>query len=58
MASVRRVTNPVDYVILNNLSSDIMYETGKKPRGKFFSVDRIIARKKVGHVSTYFLYLC
>ena len=51
MASVRRRTNPVDYVNLNNLSSEVLYESGKKPKGKFFSVDRLIFRKKVSHVS-------
>ena len=51
MASVSRRTNPVDYVNLNNLSSEVLYESGKKPKGKFFQLIGSFFLKKVSHVS-------
>ena len=54
MASRRRSVLAVNYRELNNLSTEILFGTGKKPKGKLFAVDRIITRRKVQHVS-YFL---
>ena len=42
----------VDYVSLNNLSSVVLYDTGRKPKGKFYRVDRVIERRRIAHVST------
>ena len=51
MASVQRVGKKVNYANLNDLSSVVLYDTGKKPKGKFFPVERIIERRRRGHVS-------
>ena len=51
MASRRKSVPVLNYNELNNLSSEIIFKTGRKPKGKFFSVERIISRRKVAHVS-------
>ena len=51
MAVAKRKHLAVDYQNLHYLSSVVLYDTSKKPRNKFFNVDRIIEKRKVGHVS-------
>ena len=51
MASVQRVGKKVNYANLNDLSSVVLYDTGKKPKEKFFPVERIIERRRKGNVS-------
>lgn len=54
MAAVgsKRKRSLVDYKNLNALSSVVLYDTARKVKGKFFEVDRLIEKRKVGHVST------
>ena len=51
MASVQSVGKKVNYANLNDLLSVVLYDTGKKPKGKFFPVERIIERRRRGNVS-------
>ncbi|CAB4012183.1 Hypothetical predicted protein [Paramuricea clavata] len=53
MASRRKSVPVLNYNELNNLSSEIIFKTGRKPKGKFFSVERIISRRKVAHSWEY-----
>ena len=46
----------VDYKSLNSLSSVILYNTGKKPRGRYYKVERVIEKKRLGKVSINFFY--
>ena len=34
------------------ISCVVLYDTARKSKGKFFEVDRLIEKRKVGHVST------
>ena len=51
MASVQRAGKKVNYANFNDLSSVVLYDTGKKPKGKFFPVERIIEQRRRGNVS-------
>ena len=42
----------LNYKDLNEISSVVLYDTARKGKGKFFEVDRLIEKRKVGHVST------
>ena len=57
MASAPRGKIRVDYACLNNISSEILFDTGRKPKGKFFSVDRNIERRKSSYVSKLYEFL-
>ena len=48
----KRKRSIVNYKHLNAISSVVLYDTARKSKGKFFEVDRLIEKKKVGHVST------
>ena len=54
MPSALRRKGGMDYKELNFFSSEVLFDTSRKPKGKFFSVDKIIERRKSTHVS--FLY--
>lgn len=53
---VKRSSGPcVGYSELNSLSSATLYDTvPKRKRGRLFEVERIIARRKVAHVSVFY----
>lgn len=51
MAVVKRKYLAVDYRILYYLSFVVLYDISKRFRNKFFNVDRIIEKRKVGYVS-------
>ncbi|KAJ7386844.1 La ribonucleoprotein [Desmophyllum pertusum] len=55
MAAVgsKRKHSLVDYKNLNALSSVVLYDTARKVKGKFFEVDRLIEKRKVGHNKEY-----
>ena len=42
----------VDYLRLHNFSAVVLYDTARKTKGKFHSVDRIIEKRSIAHVST------
>lgn len=42
----------LNYKDLNEISSVVLYDTARKGKEKFFEVDRLIEKRKVGHVST------
>ena len=42
----------LNYKDLNEISSVVLYDTARKGKEKFFQVDRLIEKRKVGHVST------
>ena len=42
----------LNYKDLNEISSVVLYDTARKGKGKFFEVDRLIEKRKVGYVST------
>ena len=42
----------LNYKDLNEISSFVLYDTARKGKEKFFEVDRLIEKRKVGHVST------
>ena len=42
----------LNYKDLNKISSVVLYDTARKGKGKFFEVDRLIEKRKVGYVST------
>jgi hypothetical protein len=42
MASRRKSVPVLNYNELNNLSSEIIFKTGRKPKGKFFSVNSFL----------------
>lgn len=46
-AAVKRRQPSVDYRNLRLLSLAVLYNTAKKPRTKFFEVDRIIEKRKL-----------
>ena len=50
--SSKRKRSILNYKYLNEISSVVLYDTGRKGKGKFFEVDRLIEKRKVGHVST------
>ena len=54
MAAVgsKRKRSIPNYKDLNEISSVVLYDTARKGKGKFFEVDRLIEKRKVGHVST------
>ena len=51
-ANRKRPHGNIDYVSLHNFSSVVLYDTARKTKGKFYSVDRIIKKRKIAHVST------
>ena len=42
----------LNYKDLNEISSFVLYDTARKGKEKFFEVDRLIEKRKVGYVST------
>ena len=42
----------VNYKDLNAISFVVLYDTARKSKENFFEVDRLIEKRKVGHVST------
>ena len=54
MAAVgsKRKRSILNYKDLNEISSVALYDTTRKGKEKFFQVDRLIEKRKVGHVST------
>ena len=42
----------LNYKDLNEISSVVLYDTARKGKGKFFEMDTLIEKRKVGHVST------
>ena len=42
----------LNYKDLNEISSVVLYDTARKGKGKFFEVDRLVEKRKVGYVST------
>ena len=54
MAAVgsKRKRSILNYKDLNEISSVALYDTTRKGKEKFFEVDRLIEKRKVGHVST------
>ena len=51
MAGMPRGRANVDYRNLHLLSSAVLYNTARKPSGKLLKVDRIVDKRRVGHVS-------
>ena len=41
----------VNYKDLNAISFVVLYDAARKSKGNFFEVDRLIEKRKVGHVS-------
>ena len=48
----KRKHSILNYKDLNEISSVVLYDTARKGKGKFFQVDRLIEKRKVGYVST------
>lgn len=42
----------LNYKDLNEISPFVLYDTARKGKEKFLEVDRLIEKRKVGHVST------
>ena len=49
---LKRKRSILNYKDLNEISSVVLYDTARKGKGKFFEVDRLIEKRKVGYVST------
>ena len=57
MAAARRKNVVVDYKQLNAFSSVVLYDTKKKAKRNnrtFYEVERVIARRRISHVSVIF----